>query len=493
MRSISSSEMEAIIAAQSPWRDGSMRFHRSSRILLERQLADILWRQIAQAPITQHSRHRVISGPRRVGKTTLLRHLAQKLVRDAHVSSEMVVYISMDEAALSGQRLDTVLERIIKLTGATVGNPAFVLADEIAYAEHWDRALKISYDDPERYPVRIVATSSSAIEMTRGIHESGAGRWLHHFLFPCQFSEQAYIARRPLPQTGFSGTTLAEMLTSIPQGLESSRDIREALDEFSVSGGFPEGVYQLDAPEERAAWVREHYNNLREAVVKVTRVDIPQIFRSRYPEKPGELLYLLAQQPCGLLSLENLSKDLDITKPTTESIFGYLEDAMVLFRLPNYTGEARKAKKGYFYDNAVAAALSYQTRETILAQGRGWALKNMVGAALNDLVRQPQFGTSLFHYWENGREIDFVLGEGTGSPLVAIEVGSSHRHDLSSMRYLLKHHPEFTGNAYLVTPDAVVDHSGDIKTLPLAEFLLAVEHRKNILMRERIGFRREPL
>jgi len=405
----------------------------------------------------------------------------------------MVVYISMDEAALSGQRLDTVLERIIKLTGATVGNPAFVLADEIAYAEHWDRALKISYDDPERYPVRIVATSSSAIEMTRGIHESGAGRWLHHFLFPCQFSEQAYIARRPLPQTGFSGTTLAEMLTSIPQGLESSRDIREALDEFSVSGGFPEGVYQLDAPEERAAWVREHYNNLREAVVKVTRVDIPQIFRSRYPEKPGELLYLLAQQPCGLLSLENLSKDLDITKPTTESIFGYLEDAMVLFRLPNYTGEARKAKKGYFYDNAVAAALSYQTRETILAQGRGWALKNMVGAALNDLVRQPQFGTSLFHYWENGREIDFVLGEGTGSPLVAIEVGSSHRHDLSSMRYLLKHHPEFTGNAYLVTPDAVVDHSGDIKTLPLAEFLLAVEHRKNILMRERIGFRREPL
>ncbi len=491
MRDISSSELEAIIDAQSPWRDNRMRFHRSSELLPERRLVSVLWMQITQTPISQHSRHKVISGPRRVGKTTVLRHLAQRLVLEARVAPEKVVYISMDEPALSGQRFDTVLEKTIKITQATMETPAFVLADEIAYAEHWDRALKIAYDDPERYPVRIVATSSSAIEMAKGIQESGAGRWVHHFLLPCQFSEQASIASRPIAQTDYPGTTLAEILASVPQGYESSKKAREALDEFSVSGGFPEGAYHLGDSEEMSAHVLEHYNNLREALVKVTRVDIPQMFSSRHPEKSGELLYLLAQQPCGLLNLEVLSNDLGISKPTTENILGYLEDAMVVFRLPDYTGSIRKAKKWCFLDNAIAAALSYQTRETVLAQWRGLALENMVGAALFELVRQSQFGTRLFHCRENGREIDFVLVEGNDAQPVAINVSSSHRHGLASMKYLIKRHPEFTKNAYLVSPDAVADRIGDIKTLPLAEFLLAVEYRKDILVRKRVGHRKE--
>ena len=42
---------------------------------------------------------------------------------------------------------------------------------------------------PERFPVKIIATSSSAFELQRGTMESGAGRWRQAFLFPCQIME----------------------------------------------------------------------------------------------------------------------------------------------------------------------------------------------------------------------------------------------------------------------------------------------------------------
>lgn len=182
------------------------------------------------------SRHQVISGPRRVGKTTLLQQLALRLIEEAQISPKMVVYISMDEIALTDQPFDVVLEKIIKITEATLNNPVFLLADEIGYSKHWDRVLKISFDDPERYPARMVATSSSAVEIARGVQESGAGRWVHHFLFPCNFGEQSSIARRPIERAGFSRGTLAEILASIPQDFESGKYMREVLDEFSVSG-----------------------------------------------------------------------------------------------------------------------------------------------------------------------------------------------------------------------------------------------------------------
>ena len=440
-------------------------------------------RQMVQSAAAQHSRHKVISGPRRVGKTTLLRQLALRLIEEAQISPEMVVYISMDEIALTDQPFDKVLEKIIKATEATPDNPVFVLADEIGYAKHWDRVLKISYDDPERYPARVIATSSSAVEVTGGIRESGAGRWVHHFLFPSHFGEQASLARRPIQQAGFAGGTLREMLASIPQDFESKRSMREALDEFSVSGGYPEGAYQLGDPTDRAEKIYEHYNNLREVLFKVTRVDIPQIVRTSYPEKPGELVYLLAQTPCVLIDLAKLTSDLGISKPTTENILEYLKDAMLVFRLPNYIGKTRKAKKIYFNDNAVAAALSYMSREMMLGEARRWALENMVAAALYELERQSHFGTRLFHYRDNGNEVDFIFQEGNDNAPLAIEVGSSFRHSRSGLKHLISRYPKFAGNSYLITPDAAVNHDGEIKTLPIAEFLLAAEHRKDMLLK----------
>lgn len=98
MRVISSSEIDTIIRAQSPWQGGNIRYHFPSRSLPERRLVDILGRQMVQSAAAQYSRHKVISGPRRVGKTTLLRQLAPRLIEEVQISPEMVVYISMDES-----------------------------------------------------------------------------------------------------------------------------------------------------------------------------------------------------------------------------------------------------------------------------------------------------------------------------------------------------------------------------------------------------------
>ena len=154
---------------------------------------------------------------------------------------------------------------------------------------------------------------------------------------------------------------------------------------------------------------------------------------------------------------------------------------MVTFRLANFAGP-RKDKKNYFYDNAVPAATTYQDKQTMLAPYPGWPLENIVASAMFELTKHSLFGTQLFHWRQDNMEIDFVLKENNHETPIAIEIGSSMKHSRASMHNMLAQFPQKVGKAYLVTPDAVADHAGDIKTLPLFEFLLAVEHRKNILI-----------
>ena len=115
-------------------------------------------------------RIQLLTGPRQVGKTTLLLEIAAQF-------GDAAVYAAGDEpdAALPGfweRRWAAAEERAHRGT-------AILLLDEIHYLDNWAKDLKGRWDQlrRKRLPVHVVATGSSALRVATGSRESLAGRF----------------------------------------------------------------------------------------------------------------------------------------------------------------------------------------------------------------------------------------------------------------------------------------------------------------------------
>ena len=114
-------------------------------------------------------RVQVLTGPRQVGKTTLLLELARSLPN--------AVYHAVDtpEAAMPGwweaiwRDVQSRLKR----------GPAVVLLDEIQYLSQWERLVKAKADQiqREKWRVNVALSGSSALLVGRGLKETMAGRF----------------------------------------------------------------------------------------------------------------------------------------------------------------------------------------------------------------------------------------------------------------------------------------------------------------------------
>jgi len=95
----------------------------------------------------------------------------------------------------------------------------------------------------------------------------------------------------------------------------------------------------------------------------------------------------------------------------------------------------------------------------------------------------------MFHWREGHHEVDLIFDHPAG-PL-AFEVASSADHSRSGLSALIKRHPRFGGNAYLVAPQATVLHPDEsasgIGTLPTDGLLLAVAAQAQKALETRLG------
>ncbi len=117
-------------------------------------------------------RLQLLTGPRQVGKTTLLLELARELGHRA-------IYVAADgpEAALPGfwERLWARAEQTTRAQRAS----AVLLIDEIQHVGNWAARLKAEWDrlHRRRLRVHVVASGSSALRLATGSKESLAGRF----------------------------------------------------------------------------------------------------------------------------------------------------------------------------------------------------------------------------------------------------------------------------------------------------------------------------
>ncbi|MFZ1404991.1 MAG: ATP-binding protein [Anaerolineae bacterium] len=330
----------------------------------------------------------VLYGPRRVGKTTLLRKLHAQIQ-----PSHPTIFYTLDDPtaqAIFGEPATARLERIFAELGFVPERRAFLFLDEIQSFPQIDLLLKLIFD---HFPhVKVIATSSSSLLLLQNLTDSLAGR-------------KYFIELLPLTLSEVMGIEIDDPFT-FPERITQQDALNEWLRSFAVYGSYPE-IITRPAVEEKQA-------KLRDILDSALYKDIFLFERLKAPQVLIKLMMLLAHQIGNLVNLNELASQLGMGRNSVEQYIATLEKYFLVFRLPpferNLRSEINAKQKVYFWDLGIRNAVINRFTPFDARDDRGALFENLVVAALlkrNLYARRP-FNT---YFWRTheGYEIDLVL------------------------------------------------------------------------------------
>lgn len=259
-------------------------------------------------------RFTVLSGARRVGKTTIMYQMIENLVEEG-VNPKNILYVSFDNPIVKMINVETVLSIYESLY--PLEDTKYVFMDEIQYTEHWELWMKVIYDS--RKDIRLTATGSSSPILEKGSTDSGTGRWSVLKIPTMSFYEYCCLLKieeSTIPDS-VKLTSLVKMSNSEIGDIMSRFSTLEGhFNRYLMIGGFPELVLSDDDDYAQRM--------LREDVVdKVIKRDVLTLFNIRSPLLMEKLFLYLCMNSTEIFSITTAAKELENTSVST--IEGYLE------------------------------------------------------------------------------------------------------------------------------------------------------------------------
>ena len=266
----------------------------------------------------------VLTGTRRVGKTTIQYQMMEALL-ERGVAPQKIVFISMDHPMLKLSGVNEVLECYHENIYAE--QDVYYFFDEIQYAQDWDKWLKTIYDmQPD---TQVVATGSASPALIKGNQESGAGRWTVIQVPTMSFYEYCEILNldRPELPKDFKATQMLRMTqqdrTRIMMQLSK---VQNHFNRYLQVGGFPElALADNDLVAQQV---------MREDVVdKVLKRDLPSLYSIRNATELERIFLYLCNVSSEIVSIEAIAKELSgVSRPTVENYIQYLESANLIYQ-----------------------------------------------------------------------------------------------------------------------------------------------------------------
>lgn len=355
----------------------------------EKMLPEVLSREIDLLGYTDIKPNKiiVITGFRRTGKTYLLFHLIQGLLKEKN--KEQVVYINFEDERipLKTESLTNLLPAIKQIYHKQL---EFLFLDEIHIIPEWSRWLRRIHDTEK---IRIFVTGSSSKMSSKEIPTELRGRFIEVKVFPLSFEE--YLR--------FKNVTVDLKIASHSENEKAK--IIKVFNKYLEFGGMPEVVL---ADEARKTDIIHNYYNT------VIRRDIIERFKIRNEEGLKALLSLLLNSTSYSISkLYNTLKSLnfEVGKGTIQSYLSYIENSYFLYSLSLFSfkikDQMQYPRKIYFIDNGFITMLSSKFSKNL-----GRLYENLIFLELKRrLAREPK---QEIYYWRNQQkeEVDFVIKDG---------------------------------------------------------------------------------
>jgi predicted AAA+ superfamily ATPase len=346
----------------------------------------------------------VITGPRQVGKTTLVQQVSSTLtIPFLFVSADAV---SMGSNSWLKQQWDTARVKMEQLQAAE-----FVLIiDEIQKINQWSETVKLLWDEDTstQCNIKLILLGSSRLLIQKGLTESLAGRF-----------EMIYMGHWSF--------------------LEMKNAFGFSVDDFCWYGGYP-GAVPLIGDEAR--WKDYLLNALIETsiskdILMLTRIDKPALMKKLF-----ELGCLYSGQ---ILSYTKMIGQLqDAGNTTTLSHYlNLLHSAGLLAGIEKYAGDIIRKRssspKFQVHNTALISAQIHKTKNECIAEPAFWGkmVESAVGAHLINATINRKM--NLFYWREKNEEVDFILEK--NGDLIALEVKSSFGTSTKGMNTLSNLYP----------------------------------------------------
>lgn len=351
-------------------------------------------------------RFAVLSGARRVGKTTIMYQMMNSLIDDG-VNPKNILYVSFDNPIVKLVNVETVLsiyESLYPIEGTR-----YIFLDEIQYTEHWELWMKVIYDS--RKDIRLTATGSASPILEKGSTDSGTGRWSILKIPTMSFYEYCRLLQieEPILPDNLRLTKLVKMSKAeLGDLMDRFAPLKVHFNRYLMIGGFPELVLSDDDMYAQRM--------LREDVVdKVIKRDVLTLFNIRSPLLMEKLFLYLCMNSTEIFSVTTAAKELENTSASTiDSYIEALEMSNLIYLSKPMDVGSKGALKGkpkiYIADAAIRNAVLMI--DDVLSDER--ELGAMVETTVyKHIVSFYQGSTAQLGYFrkakDNQKEVDVVI------------------------------------------------------------------------------------
>lgn len=335
-----------------------------------------------------------LTGPRQVGKTTMLKMMIRNELSKRDPFS--VLYYSCDEI-LDHRELGEVIDNYLSFRKEKDIDHSLMVLDEVSFVSGWWRALKSRLDRGILSKDIIMVTGSAPMDILGHVDafpgRRGTGE--DHIMYPLSFSEYC----RCIGGLETERSDLSKVGSNLIKNRVMEKKLKNLWNDYLVSGGFPQPIIDVHSGKGMTRFTsRSFLEGIRGDWAKAGKKDqyMKQVLR-----------YIIRARGTPV-SWNSMSTQTSINSPnTTRSYVELLESTFVAMVLNLIGADGRinykKNRKIHILDPFILRVLSDYVREPV---DDGWLLESTVASIIGR-------GNEV-NYFRNGTEADIVMNDVSG-------------------------------------------------------------------------------
>ncbi len=311
-----------------------------------------------------------IIGPRRSGKSSILKLLIKKLKL-----TDDFLFINFEDPYFVSHNSPEVIEELISVQKEYFSqNLKYLFFDEIHAVNHWESAVR-KLRDGGNY--KIFLTGSSSKLLSRELSTLLTGRHISYSVLPLSFSE--FLSFKEIKVESKKDLILKE------------KTLLKNFDEYLLIGGFPEIVKT------------GNLSLLKQYYFDIIQKDIVMRYDVRQKDTLEKMGIFLITNSAKTVSIESLKKTFSLSFETISDYLNYFNEAFLTFELSQFSYslkfQQKASKKIYSVDCGLANTVSFR-----FSEDKGRIMEQCV---FLELLRKGC--ETYFYKTGNNKEIDFLI------------------------------------------------------------------------------------
>lgn len=329
----------------------------------------------------------VITGMRRVGKSTALKFLLEQVKHDNKIAFDCE---RIEVRTLFNRpNYESIIDEL-KLMGLNFSKPCIIALDEIQLIANLPSFVKYVYDT---YGVKFIVTGSSSYYMKNLFSESLAGRKRIFEMYPLSFSEFLQFKK--------SANNELDKYAMKPYNIAWYNRYKDLYEEYIRFGGFPEVVLQKKISDKREL--------LKDIINSYIELDVKLLSDFSVSDELYRLIKLLAARVGSKVDYTKLGSIAGLHRHKVNTYMQLMESTYLIYLVSPFTRnidkEVSQQPKIYFSDTGIINELAGMQLSS------GQLFENAIAAQLK------RKGEIQYYQKKTGQEIDFIFNANT-----AIEV-----------------------------------------------------------------------